>query len=272
MSVEENALHNQNLPCFQLSNELWLRVFGYMDRNDVDTCQMVASRWDSLIRRNRRYLPGRTIEYLILSSKRQFSVTICSGDLIKVYKYRKYFSKSSMNLPLNDQSHMTVETIKRDSDNAALFKFSHVQQLYLNPIQEDIPDEQDQKSVDGPSSSKRPVCNTCPLSFPVRPNVKKTAYKISTPPTVFFRKLNFLLRNLHQIKYFAFARFTLTNAFVGKFLMNVDQMITVRHLEVYRTKQVMKPYCKTFLFAVLITEKVDDGNHRMIWEWWMDRS
>lgn len=130
----------------------------------------------------------------------------------------------SMNLPLNDPSHMTVETIKRVCDNTSLFKFSHVQQLYLNPVEEDTPDEQGQKSVDSPSSSKRRQCNTCPVSFPMRPNIKKTAYKISTPPIMFFRKLNFLLRNLHQIKYFAFARFTLTNAFVGKFLMNVDQV------------------------------------------------
>uniref|UniRef100_A0A915ESY8 F-box domain-containing protein n=1 Tax=Ditylenchus dipsaci TaxID=166011 RepID=A0A915ESY8_9BILA len=76
-------------PCFRLSNELWLRVFGYLDRNDVDNCE-------------------------------------------QVYKFHKYFNKLSIERNLNDPSYIKVETIRRCRANRALFKFSNVEQLYLN--------------------------------------------------------------------------------------------------------------------------------------------
>jgi len=68
----------------------------------------------------------------------------------------------------------------------------------------------------------------------------KTRYKIHTPPTIFFQKLNLLLRNMGQVKHMIFASFTLTDAFVQKYLSYVDGPINLVEKRFINAKRKLK--------------------------------
>jgi hypothetical protein len=118
------------VPCEKLSAELWVRVFGNLERNDIDSCEHVCGYWQSIITHNKKLLPGREIDYVMISSKRIFSMVLSSGNLVKFYRFNKYFDQRfllnslwtstlpilyyrSIHSSLNDKSNMVVETFRR---------------------------------------------------------------------------------------------------------------------------------------------------------------
>jgi hypothetical protein len=197
-----------------LPEETWIRVFGYLIRNDVDRCERTCTSWNELIRRYHKYIPPRTIEYLLLSTRRVFSITACSGDIIKVYTFHKYFNARTVQFNINHPMHMAVETIVKaeDGSNKELFEAHTMCSTDCGYYHPDI-----FRIIDRAHSSK-------------------TKFKIGSPPLSYFYKLRDLLRNTAVVRQFVFQNYTLTDAFVEKFVKTTYIPVKVEQLRMHRTK------------------------------------
>lgn len=84
---------NFQMPLPALPLNVWLKIFCYLNRNDIDNCEAVCSLWRQIVRRNAKFLPKRNIEFLVISSCRRFSITVCAEDKIKVFTFQKHFAR-----------------------------------------------------------------------------------------------------------------------------------------------------------------------------------
>lgn len=241
-----------------VSTELWLRIFQYLDRNELDDCEHVCTYWFKVIRFNNKFLSKRKIDYIILSTKRTFSLTLSSGNLIKIYHVDKYLDNRSIRKSTNDKSHMKVVTIRRREDgkpvrtdypNPTLHSYyGELQQLVKeNGIDFDVrwPDSHGADNYPYPTASTH--------LKPKYPRFREFKYKIATPPTFFFIKLNMLLKNHIFIRHWVFQNFTLTNAFITKFMLNIQPGIQVIGTRLFRLKTTkVDRMTLEFLLTVLL--------------------
>ncbi|KAL3119640.1 hypothetical protein niasHT_006726 [Heterodera trifolii] len=240
LASSTNSMPPHSLPSYRrLSSELWLLIFRYLERNDLDNCEKCCLWWHEMIRHNGKYLPGREIDYIIFSSKRAFSMVLSSGNIIKMYCFEKYFTLSDMLRPINDPSFVTVRTFRRSpfrpkpSPGAnQLRNFFDELRLLTNGRAGGADSFSNEESADGGDHGKFGGVDAIGLHFPHF--LKKTSYKIFTPPTIFFMKLNTLLRNLDHVNFIVFQTFTLTDAFVERFVCHIEPRIITNEVRLIR--------------------------------------
>jgi len=198
-----------------LPEESWMRVFGYLLRNDIDNCAATCKFLREMIRRNGRYIPQRKIEYLILSARRIFSITACSGNHIKVYTFRKYFNSKTVQYNINDPRNMKVTTIVRaaDGSNAELFKYCP------RNVARSPPGAHLDNGLCPPELFR---FIDCPLDTKF-----KSKFKLFTAPYSFFYKLRDLLRDTGLIEHLVFQYIAMCDAFLEKFVKTTPIPLTV---------------------------------------------
>lgn len=68
-----------------------IRIFHFVTREDLENCKLVCKNWKRVIDYAERELPTRSIDALILSTTREYSMTFYNAKTKRSYSYRKYF-------------------------------------------------------------------------------------------------------------------------------------------------------------------------------------
>lgn len=80
-------LNTAPLNTADLPKEVFILLFRYLTRDDLDRCRRVSRQWNALINENSKTLPHRTINLLKLIDKNHISLEAKTGSQKKKYSF-----------------------------------------------------------------------------------------------------------------------------------------------------------------------------------------
>lgn len=68
-----------------------LHMFSFLERDDLDRCELVCSDWRRMVRLGNRRLPKRQVHVLEISSNHEFTAVFHCGSRRRTVSFQKYF-------------------------------------------------------------------------------------------------------------------------------------------------------------------------------------